>query len=126
MITGTYNYVANPSTTRMTNLQNVYLECDTTTGQVIINLPPIADFNGFNNVKLFVSDKMGNASVNNIKIVAHASNKIDGGPQVVIDQNNGSAEVQISNSTNWIAEEAINPPSGETPFAVEIITAPLD
>lgn len=110
LISGVFNYIAEPNVTRIINKENVYLECDTSGGPVVINLCKISELNGFHNVKLFVSDASDNASVNNITINANAPDKIDGGASAVISANGGSCEVRVADADSWMALESNQAP----------------
>jgi len=108
IITGTYNLIADPSWSLL-QLQEVYLECDTTLNPVIINLFPISDLKGFKNIKLYISDVSNNATVNNITINAGSSgvpivfDKINNTltTSFTINKNGGVAIFAIATETTW-------------------------
>lgn len=104
VITGTYN-LSQEDYWRLSQLQELYLECDTTLAPVIINLCPIADLERFWNVKIYVSDVSNNASTNNITINCDASDKInlDGQTSDVISQNGGSCFLAVTNENTWVS-----------------------
>ena len=109
MITGTYNLAADPQW-RNVQLQELFLECDTTLAPVTINLFPIVDLNRFWNVKIVVSDVNNNAGTNNITINAGSVGLVpvfdtidqDGNVQVVLNENGESLSLQVASETQWI------------------------
>lgn len=105
MITGVFNYVANPILTRNYANENVYLKCDTSGGPVTINLCQIAELKGFNNLKIFINDETGNAAANPITINSVGGDKIDDGTSVVINKNDGAVLIQVADNNSWIALE---------------------
>jgi hypothetical protein len=108
MITGTYNLAVNPDW-RNVQLQEVFLECDTTLAPVTINLFEIANLNGFWNVKLVVSDPNNNAGTNNITINTSGSDELDqqGNNQIVLNTNGESVALQVVSATQWLSVESI-------------------
>jgi hypothetical protein len=114
MITGNYNLVADPQW-RNVQLQEIFLECDTTSAPVTINLFPIVDLNRFWNVKIVVSDVNNNAGTNNIIINAGSVGLVpvfdsidqDGNVQVVLNQNGESLSLQVASATQWLGSESI-------------------
>ena len=72
-------------------LNRVNVVCDTSNGLAIgIQLPDIANLNGFSNFEVTVDDKAGNAAVGNITITrGGTTNKINNGTSVVINSNFG-------------------------------------
>ena len=107
MITGTYNLVVDPQW-RNVQQQEVFLQCDTTEAPVTINLFPIADLNGFWNVKIIISDANNNAATNNITINSNVSDAIDefGNNQIVLNTNGESAILQAVSEKSWLATES--------------------
>jgi hypothetical protein len=107
MITGIYNLAVNPQW-RNVQLQEVFLECDTTLGAVTINLFEIVNLNRFWNVKIIIADVSNNASVNNITINAGGSDTIDGdgNVQVVLNNNGESIIFQPVSENQWSASES--------------------
>jgi hypothetical protein len=75
-ITGNYTLNVDDSW-RALNLQEIYLQCNTSLGAVNIDLFEIIDLDGFWNVKIFITDISNNASVNNIVVNASGSDIID-------------------------------------------------
>jgi hypothetical protein len=61
----TYDLIASTDTDSESN-NEVRILCDTTLAPITLNLPPISSFNGIWNLKLWIIDFGGNASVNNI------------------------------------------------------------
>jgi len=107
-ITGTYNLVVNPQW-RQLQLQDVYLECDTSDAPVTINLFEISELNRFWNVRLIITDVSNNASLNNITINASGSDTIDqeGNVQVVLNTNGESVTFQPVSEVQWVAIESV-------------------
>jgi hypothetical protein len=104
VITGTYNLLQEDYW-RLAQLQELYLECDTTLAPVTINLCAISDLERFWNVKIYISDISNNAFSNNITINCDASDKInlDGQTSEVILQNGGSCVLSVTNENTWVA-----------------------
>ena len=100
-ISGTYYFLADANF-RNIQQQDVYLLCDTSQAPVIVNLPPIAAFGGFLNVKLYISDASNNASVNSITINANSDNTINMGSSIVMNSNQCSCMVEIISPTSWM------------------------
>ena len=115
VITGTYNF-SSEDYWRLSQLQEVYLECDTTLAPVIINLCAISDFDRFWNVKIYVSDLSNNATTNNITINCDGSDKIniDGQTTEIISQNGGNCFLSITNENTWVAFVSYDDPDGYT------------
>ena len=130
MITGTYNLVADPQW-RNVQLQDVFLECDTTLAPVTINLFPIADLDRFFNVKISISDVNKNASVNNITINAGSVGLVpvfdtideQGNTQIVLNTNGESVVFQPVSDASWIAIESLGGGGASAP--VDILYADL-
>jgi hypothetical protein len=82
---------------------DVILLCDTSIGPVTINLLDIP--NDFWNTQwqMFIVDKSGNASVNNITINAGVGQVINGGVNLVLNINNSYANIRISGNGKYIA-----------------------
>ena len=104
MITGTYNLIADPSWS-LSQLQEIYLECDTSINPVTINLFTISDLLGFKNVKIYVSDIGNNANVNNITINTTGGNYINITTQTnfLITNNGGCCIFSIMTDDQWSA-----------------------
>jgi hypothetical protein len=115
MITGTYNLAVDPQW-RNVQLQEVFLECDTTVAPVTINLFEIAQLNRFWNVKIVVSDTNKNAGTNPITINAGGSDTLDTDTtnQVIINTNGESILLQVVSETQWLAKESTGGGSGIT------------
>jgi hypothetical protein len=113
IIIGTYNLVVNPQW-RNVQQQDVYLECDTSDAEVIINLFPIVNLNRFWNVRLIISDLSSNASNFNITINTGGTgdplvyDTIDeaGNNQIILNQDGESAIMSVVSETSWIAQES--------------------
>ena len=104
LITGTYNLTANPEWAWLP-LQLVYLECDTTSAPVIINLFEIKDLNRFWNVQIFVVDQNKNANVNSITVNVGGLDRINsvGSNSIVLTERGGSIKLTPANETSWSA-----------------------
>ncbi len=125
VITGTYN-LSQEDYWRLSQLQELYLECDTTLVPVVINLCPIADLERFWNVKIYISDLSNNAFTNNITINCDASDKInlDGQTSQVISQNGGSCYLAVTNENTWVAFISYDDPDGYTTVQDEGVSLP--
>jgi hypothetical protein len=106
-VSGTYTLKANPSWKQVT-LDEIYLECDTSSAPVNIYLFEIAELDGFWNVKIYISDISNNATNNNITIYTGGSDEIDGqGNSYIQIINNGEAVgLHIVSATQWLATES--------------------
>lgn len=82
---------------------DVILLCDTSVGAVTINLLDIPTDYWNTQWQMFIVDKSGNASVNNITIVAGTGQVINGGANIVLNQNNAYANIRISGNGKYIA-----------------------
>lgn len=104
IITGTYNLKLNPSWSLL-QLQEIYLECDTTLIPVTINLFEINELNGYKNVKVYISDISNNAGTNNIVINTGGLDCINtqGITNFVLNQNGSCCILSIMNETKWSA-----------------------
>jgi hypothetical protein len=102
IITGTYNLEVEDSW-RLSELQEIYLECDTTLAPVTINLFPIADVERFWNVKIYISDVSNNAASNNIAINCDVVDSINysGVTSTVISTDGGRGALFILSETQW-------------------------
>lgn len=107
-ITGTYNLSADPIW-RQLPLQEVYLECDTSTAPVTINLFPVSDLQRFWNVKIYITDISNNAGTNPITINAGFSGvplvqdtiNRQGYTNFNIDYNGGDAVLIVTAENKW-------------------------
>jgi hypothetical protein len=107
-ITGTYNLSADPIW-RQLPLQEVYLECDTSTAPVTINLFPVSDLQRFWNVKIYVTDISNNAGTNPITINAGFSGvplvqdtiNRQGYTNFNINYNGGDAVLMVVTENKW-------------------------
>jgi len=102
IISGTYNLQVNENW-RWLELQEVYIECDTTSGPVTINLFDIADIDRFWNAKFYISDISNNASTNNITINCSPSDTINYSnvTSAVINTNGGRGLLFIVTEGQW-------------------------
>ena len=117
LITGTDNLTANPEWSLLP-FQFVYLECDTTSAPVIINLFEIKDLNRFWNVQIFIIDQNKTADVNAITINVGGLDRINsvGSNSIVLNIKGGSVQLTPANDTSWRA--SISGQSGN-PIAVK-------
>lgn len=104
VITGTYDLVVNPNWKQL-QLQEIYLECDTSLSSVTINLFPIADLDRFWNVKIYVTDLSNNAGANPIIINADGLDTINrqGYTNFTIDYNGGDVVLMVVSGNKWSA-----------------------
>lgn len=111
MITSDYTIVANPSWQQIP-LQDVYLECDSTLSPINIQLPSIADLNGFYNVRFHIIDAAGVASTNPINILADqlANDFVDASTGYSITKPLQSVVVSVANAHNWALNVALPTP----------------
>lgn len=102
LITGTYTLDAQDFW-RLSELQEIYLECDTTLAPVTINLFPISDLDRFWNVKIYISDIYNNASANNITINCDALDSINysGMTNSVINSDGGRGTLFVLSENQW-------------------------
>lgn len=111
-ITGNYTLVANPTEWRNFANQEIRLNCDPSGGPVNITLCSISALQGYWNVKIYIVDQTGSASINPINIIAAPGDNIDSGASVVVNTNDGSAVIQVADGNSWMALESnpVNPP----------------
>lgn len=103
-ISGTYDLVVDEAW-QYVNTDELRIDCDTSAGAVIINLPEISELlteKEIKLVKLFIVDASANAATNNITINPGGLDTIIGESPLVIDVDGGGVNLQIGNSTNWI------------------------
>ena len=79
------------------------LLCDTNVGPVTINLSEIAQNYWNTTWKLYVVDKSGNASTNNITINAGVGQTINNSASLTISTNNESVLIRVVNNSAFIA-----------------------
>lgn len=120
-ITGSYTLDVDTSW-RLGQLQEIYLQCDTSLAPVTIDLFEIADLEQFWNVKIFITDVSGNASANNITINAGGSDEIDesGTTSLTIATDGASISLQVVSDTKWLAIESTSA-SVVTPTTIKVI-----
>jgi hypothetical protein len=82
---------------------DVLLNVDTSTVPCIINLQEIPANYWSTLYTLYVKDLSGNASVNNITIVAPSGFKINNEQQIIISLNSASVEISISSNTDYVS-----------------------
>lgn len=83
---------------------DVILDCDTTLNPVDLTLAEIPSGSWSTQYKLYIVDKSGNASVNNITINAPVGYTINDLPSLVINTNNGSAIIRISKDKGYCGQ----------------------
>jgi hypothetical protein len=117
-ISGTYRLAVDPAWRQVT-LDEIYLECDTSSAPVTINLFEISELNDFWNVKIYVSDISDNAGTNNITINTGGSDEIDGdgNTSVVISSNGGAVALKVVSSTQWMGLESVSS-GGALPYKI--------
>lgn len=82
---------------------DVILLCDTQSAPVVINLLELTPDYWNTVYKLYIEDHTGNASTNNITIVAPAGYTINGQASLVINVDNATCIIRIANNTSYIA-----------------------
>lgn len=82
---------------------DVILNCDTTLNPVDLTLAEIPSGSWSTQYRLYIIDKSGNASVNNITINAPVGYTINDLPSLVININNGSAVITITKDKGYLA-----------------------
>jgi hypothetical protein len=107
IVTGNYALQVDDSW-RLGQLQEIYLQCDTTLAPVVIDLFEIADLERFWNVKIYVTDIANNAATNNIIINSIGSDTIDalGTNSLTISTDGASVELQVVSETQWLSSAA--------------------
>jgi hypothetical protein len=104
-----YDFVApNPNTLNVEVLNEVYIHCDTTNGQIQINLPSISTLGGYS-AKIYIVDVVGNAGTKNINIFAFIGSvspllpvdSINTVPNIKIGVNYQGVTLCILSDTQW-------------------------
>lgn len=85
---------------------DVILNCDTSTGAVIINLLEISANFWNTQWRLYIIDSGNNASVNNITINAGSGQTINGSSSLVVSTNSAQIVLQISSNTAFVGVES--------------------
>lgn len=99
---GVLNLAAQPDQI-LKNLEEVRLVADVTAGVATVNLPEIASFGGNLNVKIWVTDGSGNAATFPITINANAADTINDAASFVINNDDGTVMLTISDKNAWEA-----------------------
>ena len=123
-ISGTFNFPIHEHPT-ITQLQEIILQCDTSSAPVIINLPVIETyFGGQLTFIVKVNDNSNNASTNPITINTAGGNFFIGSQtQFIINGNGASVELIIVSTTRWSVLTA----SSQLPvFSGQKIITPAD
>ena len=108
-ITVSGNYTLEPNSSwNQLQLNEIYVDCDTSLVACNITLPSISFFSGILNTKIYVSDATNNASVHNITITASIGDTIDGVAFSLISISGGSCAFIIVNGNKWIGLESAN------------------
>ncbi len=102
-------------------LQEVRLICDTTLVACNITLFASSAQGRFPQAKILVIDGSGNASVNNITIIATGPDTIDGGASQVINADNGMCKVEMFELGKWGTLFATTPGAALTPFLTNFV-----
>jgi hypothetical protein len=99
VLNGTTNLNADPTWSELPN-QEVYIECDSTLGAIILNLPSIAAMGGFLNAKFYISDVSGSAAAHSITV--NTGDRVNGViAPLIISQAYGSISLAIVNSNGY-------------------------
>ncbi len=106
MITGNYSLPASPEW-RNVQFEDVFLECDTTLGDVNLTLPNIADLNRSWSVRLHIINKVG---ANKVNVIAYTTllpvpvtNLINGVASVTLSSVGDSCIVAVEDEDNWLS-----------------------
>lgn len=106
MITGNYNLAASPEWKNV-QLEDQFIECDTTLADVNITLPNIADLNRFWGVRLHIINKVGSNAVNLIAyttlLPSPVTNFINGVASVTLANVGDSTICAIEDESNWLS-----------------------
>lgn len=110
MITGNYNLAASPEWKNV-QLEDQFIECDTTLGDVNITLPAISSLNRFWGIRLHIINKVGSNQVNiiafnNFPVVPPTPlevNVINAVAQVVLVSAGDSCVITVQDETNWLS-----------------------
>ena len=104
IVTGNYTLELTPDAF-LTQTANIYLQCKTASAPVNITLPRITTLGGVTTTwgfKIYVNDVDGNASVNNIMVIPHPADKINGSnASVVLNTNNATGHFQPTGISAW-------------------------
>jgi hypothetical protein len=101
-VSGNYTVVPDSSWSQL-QLNEIYIECNTSLLNCNITLPSISVFNGYYNTKIYISDASKNASVHNITITSALGNTINGTTFTTINTSGGSASIAIVSENQWIS-----------------------
>ena len=88
--------------TGLMNTQEVRLLADTTGSAISIYLPAISAFPA-QNVKIYVTDYLGNAANNNITVYAYSGNTINGASSAIVSTDNGFIKLEIGSTNEWVS-----------------------
>jgi hypothetical protein len=83
--------------------KNLYLQCDTSESPVNIVLPRISNIPHYDGVSIFINDLSENSGTNNITVICHEADKINGGENVVISQSGTGVCVRIVGKNDYKA-----------------------
>lgn len=92
---------------------DVILLCDTTLAPVSINLLELAPDHWSTVYKLYIEDRAGNASANNITINAPAGYTINGQPSLTINVDNATCVIRVANNEAYIASLSYGVSAGQ-------------
>lgn len=99
------------------------IDVDTSSGGLTTLYIPNIVQNGYDQVpkKIYINDVSNNASVGKITVVCIGGNSINNLPQIVLDSNGVSAEIEIADRTRYIANlntDDSTPPSGSSDIKI--------
>lgn len=93
-----------PATIANVNEQNIFIDCDTSLGTIVIQLPELSG-NPSLNARIVVNDSEDNAATNHISIAGNGSESIDGNSHFVINVNGGSVALSPASGSHWGASQ---------------------
>ncbi len=106
MITGNYNLAVSPEWKNV-QLEDQFIECDTTLADVNLTLPNIADLNRFWGVRLHIINKVGSNAVNLIAyttlLPSPVTNAINGVASVTLANVGDSTICAVQDESNWLS-----------------------
>jgi len=123
-ISGNYTVVPDSSWSKL-QLNEIYIECNTSLVNCNITLPSISVFNGTYNTKFFISDASSNASVHNIIINSALGDTINGTTFTSIATSGGSCSIAIASGTQWISLNSSSGGGGVSGHIIEDEGTPL-
>lgn len=123
MITGNYNLTPTVEWKNV-QLEDIFLECDTTLADVNIFLPDLSALNRFWSNRIHILNKVGGNSVNVIAFTtllpAPVTNLINGVAQATLVSAGDSCVVTVEDETNWVSTASGS--SASVPTVVAALT----